>query len=281
MYQPSQLHAFLQSIGRHANKRLSQNFLVDGNVLRKIIEVSGLQKNDWVLEIGPGPGALTEQLLLYGAQVIAVEKDALFAEKLPRFKESFSHLEVFSDDILSFPVAKTFQKRLPTGTKAKVIANLPYHLTAPILSLLLPLHDIFFSLTLMVQKEVGDRMQAKANEPDYSSLSLFVDFFGDVKSHFVVNPTCFIPPPSVHSSVLHIELHPPHNEEDQEAFFRMTRTAFGKRRKMLRSSLRDLYSPSAIEQALLDLGHTATARPEELSLDHFIALFKILSQTPT
>jgi 16S rRNA (adenine1518-N6/adenine1519-N6)-dimethyltransferase len=268
VYRPSELHAFLKEKGLYAKKGLSQNFLIDGNIVQKILTTASIQEGDFVVEIGPGPGALTQALLAKGARVLAVEMDPLFARELERFQTQDNRLEVVCQDILTFPLTERLN-----GRRVKVVANLPYHITTPILVQLLPLYGLVDSLTLMVQKEFAERMRAQPGTSDYSSFSIFLQFYADVVSHFSVSPHCFSPRPSVVSSVVHCKLHPPALETGSEEFFRLTRTAFGQRRKMLRSTLQSLYSKESIEQALLSIHRSVTVRPEELSLKEFIALY--------
>lgn len=279
MYQPSQLRLFLDSLGGRAKKGLSQNFLIDGNIIRKIIEAAQVVPNDLVLEIGPGPGALTQALLDAGAQVIAVEKDPALAEALPRLAGPQHQLEVFCADIMTFPVAEKLSERLSKGTRAKLIANLPYHLTTPILTRFVPLHGLFQRLTLMVQKEVARRMIASPGCGDYSSLTLYLHFYAQTHLAFTVSRHCFYPQPNVDSAVVNLIPHLPLEVSDQEAFFQLTRTAFEQRRKMLRRSLNELYSPDAVTEALVELGLNPCARPEELSVQSFCLLFEHLQKS--
>jgi 16S rRNA (adenine1518-N6/adenine1519-N6)-dimethyltransferase len=274
IFKPSALQAFLKERGLHAKKRLSQNFLIDGNIIQKIISTAAISKGDQVIEIGPGPGALTEALLERGASVTAIEMDPLFAKELHRLQTPKKHLEVICCDFLTFPLEDFFQKHVG---KFKVVANLPYHITTPILTRLLPLYPFIESLTIMVQKEFADRMIAEKKTPSYSSFTLFFQFYATAAKWFVVSPTCFYPRPKIHSTVVHCALHPPLLKTDTPAFFQLTRAAFGKRRKMLRASLKEQYPVEKIEQALINLGCPATARPEELSLQEFISLFELLS----
>jgi 16S rRNA (adenine1518-N6/adenine1519-N6)-dimethyltransferase len=259
VYRPSELRTFLEEAGLFAKKRLSQNFLIDGNIIQKILKTAQVQPGDRILEIGPGPGALTAALLEAGAHVTAIELDPLFATKLERLQTPDSRLEIISQDALLFP----FETR-----PGKVVANLPYHISTPLLTRLLPLTDAFTSLTVMVQKEFAERMK------EDSSLCLFVQFYATITSSFTVSPSCFYPRPTVSSAVVHCKLHsPPLKEAD--SFFILTRTAFQQRRKMLRTSLKSLYPH--IESALKALDLPPTTRPEELSLETFIALFHYLA----
>jgi 16S rRNA (adenine1518-N6/adenine1519-N6)-dimethyltransferase len=274
IYKPSELHPFLRERGMHAKRGLSQNFLIDGNIIQKIADTASVSKSDQILEIGPGPGALTQALLERGAFVTAVEMDSSFAEALQRLQTGDRRLEVICEDILKFPLLDFLQKHMG---KFKVVANLPYHITTPILALLLPHHRQIESLTLMVQKEFADRMIGEKGTADYSSFTVFLQFYAEVVKSFTVSPHCFYPRPKVYSSVVHCKLHAPLLETNVDRFFQLTRTAFGKRRKMMRSSLKDLYEANQIELALTQIGHPITARPEELNVDEFILLYDLLN----
>lgn len=276
IYKPSELHKFLEELGVRPKKGLSQNFLIDGNILRKIVATAAVEPGDIVVEVGPGPGSLTEELLNSGAHVIAVEKDTAFAQALERLKGPDRHLEVYCDDIMTFPLDEVLKLKLSPGKKAKVIANLPYHLTTPIIAMLIEKRDLFSSLVLMVQEEVARRFVAKPKTGEYSSFTVFLNFFSTPKYAFTVKRQCFYPAPNVDSAIIALDLKEPPHVENQDSFFVLTRTAFQQRRKMLRSSLKEIYNPESIEAALISIGKPAQARPEELSLDEFIALYKKL-----
>lgn len=276
MFRPSELHQFLESLGVKAKKSLSQNFLIDGNIIRKILKAAELQPGDLVVEIGAGPGALTQELLQAGARVIAIEKDRTFAQALRRLQTSDNRLEIFEEDILEFPLEEQLKKRLKKGEKAKVIANLPYHITTPILTSLIPLRDVIHSLTVMVQKEVGLRFTAQKGTADYSSYTIFLQYYSTPEYCFTISASCFYPPPKVESAVVRLTLHAPPAISSPERFFEMTRKAFHQRRKMLRASLKELYEPAKVEAALQAVGKDPLARPETLSLEEFIAFFEKL-----
>lgn len=275
MYKPTDLQAFLKEWGLHAKKGLSQNFLIDGNIIAKIVGSADVHPGDFVIEVGPGPGALTEALLARGAHVLAIEMDTVFAKALGRLQTPDNRLEVVCQDILEFPLVETLSKR--NIKTCKVVANLPYHITTPILTLMLPLYPQITSLTIMVQKEFADRMEATKGTPEYSSFTLFLEFYASVGKSFVVSPNCFYPRPKVHSSVVHCKLHPPLLTDGIDGFFQLTRTAFGQRRKMLRASLKELYGSENVENALEKIGKMKTERPEQLSIDEFILLYHTLS----
>ncbi|NGX60422.1 MAG: Ribosomal RNA small subunit methyltransferase A [Chlamydiae bacterium] len=260
VYRPSHFH----QLGIKAKKRLSQNFLIDQNILDKLCTAANIQKGDSILEIGPGAGAITEKLLAKGAQVVAVEKDPDLAEKLSRLQNE--ELKIVCADALNFPL-----DNLPK--KTKVVANLPFHIATPLIERFIRLFPKIASLTVIVQREVGQRMTAEKNSPQYSSFSLFIKAYSTPKYCFSIKPTSFFPAPSVHSSVIHMPLHAFPFPFSEEAFFQMTRTAFGKRRKMLRGSLKELYPKGVLEKGFAGANISPTARPQELTIEDFARLF--------
>lgn len=261
---PARLLAFLEEEGLRPKKSLSQNFLIDQNIIDKIVKTAALDPEERVLEIGPGPGALTEALLRSGARVVAVEKDEKFAERLARFPE----VEIFAGDICDFSL-----DRMKGEKKAKVVANLPYHLTSTICGLLLPRIDLFSSLTLMVQEEVGRRMTAQKGTSDYSSLTIFLQFYSRPTYAFKVSRRCFFPAPKIESAVIHFEMKEKIPDVDPALFFPFVRKGFGQRRKMLRSTLSSFAPKQKIEEALEQIGCRKESRPENLSLEEWLSLF--------
>jgi len=277
LYQPSELRLFLRQQGIFPNQRLSQHFLIDGNIIRKIVAVSDVQSDDTLLEIGPGPGSLTEALLHTGAHVMAVEKDPLLAKALQRLQTPTQQLAIFCHDVLTFPLEQEISSSIKEGKRAKVIANLPYHLTTPIIARLVVLRELFSTLTLMVQEEVARRFIAQPNTAEYSSFSLFLRFYTTVYYAFGVSRNCFYPSPNVDSAIVIFRLRePPLTEEEAVTFFQLTRTAFKQRRKMLRASLKELFPSQRVEEALLEIGLNPLGRPEALSLEHFLQLHALL-----
>ncbi|MDN3508845.1 MAG: 16S rRNA (adenine(1518)-N(6)/adenine(1519)-N(6))-dimethyltransferase RsmA [Candidatus Neptunochlamydia sp.] len=275
LYKPSELHQFLSEMGIKPKKRLSQNFLIDGNILKKMIEATDLQEEDTVVEIGPGPGVLTKALLDKGASVIAIEKDPKLANYLKRLQNG--KLQILVDDFRNI----RFKNLLKGEHKIKVIANIPYSLTGIILQELLPKQDLITSIHLMVQKEVAARCTADVKAKDYSSFTLFTDHHADAKLLFTVPKTCFYPKPKVDSAVLELKLKTPPVDAPYEKLFEMIRMAFQMRRKMLRASLKKIAPPVIIEAALETLGLPKNARPQELTLADFSALFHILNSEKT
>jgi len=182
IYKPTELRELLLAHGLSPRKILSQNFLIDGNIIKKIAATAEIEPGDIVLEIGPGPGALTEELLSKGATVIAVEKDESFAELLKRLDNG--HLHIFTEDIMDFAFEERLRPFLKDGKKAKVVANLPYHLTTGIVSRLVPMHDIFSNIVVMVQHEVALRYASKPDCSDYGSITLYLNFFQPLHTSF-------------------------------------------------------------------------------------------------
>lgn len=259
----SELTAFLKEIQKSPKKSLSQNFLVDGNIIRKTLELADVRDGDNVLEVGPGPGSLTKALLDRGANVYAVEIDRAFAEHLHRFQNG--KLQVFGGDFLKFSM-----ENLPRNMK--VVANLPYHITTPILEKIFS--GPFSSLTIMVQKEIRDRMNAKEGK-NFGSLSLFVQFYSSYVDSFIVPPGCFYPKPKVDSAVMRLDLKEAPNIAPQ-LFFHCVHTAFKKRRKMLTSSLP--YPKTFLQEALRKVGVRPDARPEQLPLEKWVRLVEEIRQ---
>ena len=273
-YRASELREFLESLQVDAKKGLSQNFLIDGNILKKMMVAADIQEGDAVLEIGPGPGALTQCLLEKGVHVTAVEIDPLFAKALERLARPPGTLQIIAQDFLKLPLEPLLQKPPPSAQKWKVVTNLPYHITTPILTRLLPHHAHITSVTAMVQKEFAQRMVARPGSSEYGSFSLFTAFYSKARYCFTVPPTCFYPRPKVDSAVVHCTLHLPPNVAE-EVFFKITRTAFHTRRKMLKTSLKKLIPPAQLEAALRAMNLPITARPEELSLEQFATIAQL------
>lgn len=272
LYRPSELHAFLGKNKSKAKKSLSQNFLIDGNILRKILVAAEVQKGDFIVEIGPGPGALTESLLNAGAHVLAIEMDKILAGELHRLQTPDKRLEIMEADVLEVD----FEKKLNPHRKVKIISNLPYHIVSPILEKILPLNGLVSSLILMVQKEYAIRMCAETNCPDYSPLTIFVQFYSTVHYCFTVKPQSFFPVPKVDSAIVRLDLKKPDASVPPSEFFLFIKKAFQKRRKTLSSSLREYGSLPEIQKELKELGCDPQSRPEDLSLVSWISFFKRL-----
>lgn len=260
-------------LGITPKKGLSQNFLIDGNIIRKIVSTAAITPGDAVLEIGPGPGALTEALLEAGAHVTAVEKDAVLARELRNFQTADNALTVVEGDILKCNFSELFSEaRYPV----KVVANLPYKLTTAIFETLIAHREFISEAVVMVQEEVARRLTASPGGKDYGSSSVHLNFFAKVTYAFKVGCNCFFPVPKVDSAVVKIAFRPPPDDVDTDRFFLMTRTAFGQRRKMVKSTLKKLAASDAVADALQAIGCDPLSRPEQLSLEQWIQLYRRL-----
>ena len=265
---PSSLYEFLKKTNTKPIKRLSQNFLIDKNIIKKIVDAADIKPNDLVLEIGPGPGALTHEILSKKAKIIAVEKDKTFAKSLNK------NIEVYEDDFLTFPLKEIFQKK---NKKAKVIANLPYHIASPIIAKLLHHHDLFSDMTLMVQYEMAQRLISDKNSKNYGSFTIFVNFYSTVKFLFEISPNSFLPRPKVKSAIIQLKINKkPSSDIDKKKFHLFVQSSFGQRRKKLTTSLKKSYDIEKVKNAFLDLNIDINSRPENLSMKEFYHLFKKL-----
>ncbi|MDO4265301.1 MAG: 16S rRNA (adenine(1518)-N(6)/adenine(1519)-N(6))-dimethyltransferase RsmA [Eubacteriales bacterium] len=253
-------------------KRFGQNFLIDAHVLEKIISGAGIGKEDTVLEIGPGIGTLTQALCEAAGNVIAVEIDHDLIPILDRTLAAYDNVRVINEDILKLDLAALSKKPL------KVVANLPYYITTPIIMGLFESGAPLKSITVMVQKEVADRMQAAPGGKDYGALSLAVQYYSSPEIIANVPPNCFIPRPNVGSAVINLIKHevPPVTPEDPDFMFRIIKTAFSQRRKTLVNTLRSDrelgFSKEQLETVIKDMGLSETIRGERLSLAEFAGL---------
>lgn len=275
LYKPRELNQFLASIGASPNKKLSQNFLIDGNILKNIVKEANIQPGDFILEIGPGPGALTEILLEKGAFVVAIETDRALASALGRLNKD-NRLHVLVADALKIPMHEIFS--LFPSKPIKLISNLPYHITTPLLTRFVNHAHEISMIFVMVQEEMGRRMSAIAGTKDYGSITVFLEFFSEVTYLFRVSRHCFYPSPKVDSAVIKIIPHSLPEGVDIESFFQMTRHAFQQRRKSIQKSLKEVYQKEKISAALEILHLSPLARPEELSCEQWINLYHLLNK---
>lgn len=256
-----------------ANKRLGQNFLIDPNIVRKIIALAELTPQSSVLEIGPGRGILTEALSREAGQVVAVEIDPVLHRLLKERQADWPNVELVCGDALAYPV-----ENLPIGTV--VVANLPYYISTPLLFRLLDCRSRFPRMVLMLQDEVADRLVAKPGSSDYGVLSLMAQYAADITKAFKVSAQCFRPRPEVGSAVvlLRSKAQVPLRAEEEPAFTALVKASFAHRRKTLVNSLRDEdYDQRLVANALNDMGIPLTIRAETLALDQFTDLTKRLA----
>lgn len=255
-------------------KKFGQNFLIDTRVLERIIEASGVTKDDMVLEIGPGIGTMTQYLCENARKVIAVEIDKNLIPILSDTLSEYDNVRVINEDILKVDINKLVNEE-NDGKPIKVIANLPYYITTPIIMGLFESHVPIESITIMVQKEVADRMKVGPGTKDYGALSLAVQYYAEPKVVATAPANCFMPRPNVDSSVIKLTRHEnvPVNVKDEKLMFKIIRASFNQRRKTLQNSIcnsPDLhFSKAQIVEALNQMGLSETIRGEALTLEQF------------
>lgn len=264
-------------------KKFGQNFLIDTHVLEKIIRAADITKDDFVLEIGPGIGTMTQYLAENARKVMAVEIDRNLIPILEDTLAGYDNVTVVNEDVLKLDLPELVQKE-NAGKPVKVVANLPYYITTPIIMGIFESHMPLHSLTIMVQKEVADRMQAGPGSKDYGALSLAVQYYAKPYIAANVPPNCFMPRPNVGSAVIRLTKHeqPPVEAADEKLLFGMIRASFNQRRKTLANGLNNSqelgYSKEQIEAAIKKAGFPPTVRGEALTLKQFAQLSNILKE---
>ena len=262
-------------------KKYGQNFLVDPNVLERVMDAAGVSGEDCVLEIGPGIGTMTQLLAERAGKVVAVEIDRNLIPILEETLSPYSNVTVINEDILKLDVEEAIRVR-GEGRPVKVVANLPYYITTPIIMSLLEGGAPLESITVMVQKEVAERMQAGPGTKDYGALSLAVQYYARPEIVAAVPPNCFIPRPAVGSAVIRLTRHenPPVQAADERKMFALIRAAFNQRRKTLANSLGNApglsVSKEQAAQALEKMGLSPGVRGEVLTLKEFAELSDLL-----
>lgn len=238
LYNPTNTLEIIKKYGFGFQKRFGQNFLIDGNVVEKIVREAGITKDDFVLEIGPGIGTMTQILCENAREVAAVEIDKNLIPILAETLAPYDNVTVINEDILKVDVRKLAEEK-NDGRPIKVVANLPYYITTPIIIGLFESHVPLESITIMVQKEVAQRMQVGPGTKDYGALSLAVQFYADAQIVLKVPASCFMPRPNVDSAVIKLVRHEdaPVKVKDEQFMFRVIRAAFNQRRKTLANSL--------------------------------------------
>ena len=258
-------------------KRFGQNFLIDAHVLEKIVSAAGITKDDCVLEIGPGIGTMTQYLAESAGQVIAVEIDTNLLPILTDTLKDYSNVKVINQDILKVDINELV-KEYNNGRPIKVVANLPYYITTPIIMRLFESNVPIDNITVMVQKEVADRMQVGPGSKDYGALSLAVQYYASPYIVANVPPNCFIPRPNVGSAVIRLTRYqePPVQVKDPKLMFKLIRASFNQRRKTLQNGLNNSpeisFSKEEITKAIESLGVSPSVRGEALSLEQFAQL---------
>ncbi|MFC4024132.1 16S rRNA (adenine(1518)-N(6)/adenine(1519)-N(6))-dimethyltransferase RsmA [Oceanobacillus longus] len=259
-------------------KSLGQNFLVDVNVLKNIINSTGIDQSSGAIEIGPGMGALTEQLAIYANKVVAFEIDQRLLPILGDTLGDYPNVEIIHQDILEANVSEVIQTYFEPGQDIHVVANLPYYITTPILMKLVRDKLPVSSFTVMIQKEVAERMAAKPNSKSYGSLTIAVQYYTEAKIVMTVPKSVFMPQPNVDSSILQLTMReePPVHVENEEFFFNLVQASFAQRRKTLRNNLtsyfKEQYTKEGINEILERIDINGTRRGESLDMAEFALL---------
>lgn len=278
---PTELKALLNRHGFNFSKTLGQNFLIDKNVLNKIVSASELNENSCVLEIGPGAGTLTRRLAETGARCTAVEIDKALLPILGETLAGFDNFNLINSDILKVDLKKLIKDEFD-NKPFHVIANLPYYITTPIIMQILESRLPVVSMTLMVQKEVADRMCATCGSKEYGALSVAVQYYTIPTVICRAEPHCFIPQPKVASSVVHLKVSatPTVIVSDEKKFFAIVKSSFGQRRKTLLNALsKSPYfsaNKDSVRSALVQMGVDENIRGEKLSISQFAKLSELL-----
>ena len=273
----------IQKYGFAFQKRFGQNFLVDTHVLERIIRAAGLTKEDMVLEIGPGIGTMTQYLAENAGRVVAVEIDSNLIPILKETLQAYDNVTVLNEDILKVDI-RALAEEYNGGRPIKVVANLPYYITTPIIMGLFESQVPIDNITVMVQKEVAERMQAGPGTKDYGALSLAVQYYAEPYIVANVPPNCFIPRPNVGSAVIRLTRHQemPVKVRDEKLMFSLIRASFNQRRKTLQNGLSNSaelsFSKEEIAAAIQALGLSPTVRGEALTLEQFAGLADALGE---
>ena len=271
----------LQKYNFNFQKKFGQNFLIDTHVLDKIIRESGITKEDCVLEIGPGIGTMTQYLAENAREVVAVEIDDHLIPILEDTLSAYDNVTVIHNDILKVDIGKIVEEK-NGGKPIKVVANLPYYITTPIIMGLFESHVPLKSITIMVQKEVADRMQVGPGTKDYGALSLAVQYYAEPEIVANVPPNCFMPRPNVGSAVIRLTRYdnPPVEVKDEKFMFALIRASFNQRRKTLVNGLTNASNLKVTKEQILgaleEMNLSATIRGEALTLEQFATLANLL-----
>ncbi len=280
---PQNTIAVLQKYNFNFQKKFGQNFLIDTHVLDKIIRSAGITKEDFVLEIGPGIGTMTQYLCEHAREVVAVEIDKNLIPILSDTLSEYDNVTVINKDILKVDLNQLAQEK-NNGKPIKVVANLPYYITTPIIMGLFESHVPVASITVMVQKEVADRMQVGPGTKDYGALSLAVQYYAKPEIVANVPPNCFMPRPKVGSAVIRLTCHekPPVKVEDEALMFRLIRASFNQRRKTLVNGLNnspEIHVPKeVITKVIEEMQLSPSVRGEALTLEQFAQLSNLIKQ---
>ncbi len=269
-YSPKKMQEQLEKHGFHFKKNFGQNFIIDENIIESIIRKSEIDEETLVIEIGPGAGSLTYLLAKKSKHVLCYEIDHTLESILKENLEDVSNVEILYEDFLKADVLKDIEKY--SYQKLYVVANLPYYITTPIIIKLIEDHIPVDKMVVMVQKEVGDRFKARPGTKDYSSLSIYLNYYFSVSKLLDVSKNVFLPKPNVDSIVVEFEKkNGSYGLKNEEIFFQLVRDSFKQKRKTLKNNLKD-YPLSKIENVLLKYGYDLSVRAEALSIDVFVEM---------
>lgn len=274
LYSPKIVKEITDLYSFRFSKSLGQNFLVDKNFVDKIVDAADVSEKN-VIEIGPGIGTITYEMAKVANKVVAIEIDDSLIPIIEENMEEFDNFDLIHEDILKADLEKIVAEEFD-GESFKVVSNLPYYITTPIIEKLVTSNLPCTDMTIMVQKEVADRMLATEKDKEYSSLSVFVKYYSDAKKVTNVPKSVFMPQPKIDSTVLKLELRKYTDDVDEAKLFSLIHAGFNKRRKTILNSLSDAVEKDKLRLAFEKLGIKDNLRAENLSLDDFISLAKII-----
>lgn len=275
LYSPKVVREIIDLYDFKFKKSLGQNFLIDKNFVDKIVDAAEIE-NQNVLEIGPGIGTITYEMAKLAKKVVAIEIDQTLIPILEENLGEFENTKVINEDILKVDLKKLVKEEF-NGESFKVVSNLPYYITTPIIEMLITTGIACNDMTIMVQKEVAERMVASESSKEYSSLSVFIKFYTDAKVVINLPKSVFMPQPKIDSTILNLKLRLYDDKVNQDMLFKLVRAGFNKRRKTILNSLSDVVAKDDLKLAFEKLNLAENLRAENLSLDDYISLANELS----
>jgi len=275
LYSPKVVREIIDLYDFKFKKSLGQNFLIDKNFVDKIVDAAEIE-NQNVLEIGPGIGTITYEMAKLAKKVVAIEIDQTLIPILEENLGEFENAKVINEDILKVDLKKLVEEEF-NGESFKVVSNLPYYITTPIIEMLITTGIACEDMTIMVQKEVAERMVASESSKEYSSLSVFIKFYTDAKVVINLPKSVFMPQPKIDSTILNLKLRLYDDKVNQDMLFKLVRAGFNKRRKTILNSLSDVVAKDDLKLAFEKLNLAENLRAENLSLDDYINLANELS----
>lgn len=281
LYSPNYVKQIINDYDFKFSKSLGQNFLIDGNIVRNIVKSAGVTKEDGVIEVGPGIGTLTEEISLQAKKVVSVEIDKTLLPILDETLGKYDNIKIVNDDILNIDLNKLIEEEFD-NKKVKVVANLPYYVTTPIITKLIEKDYNIDSITVMVQKEIAERMVAKPNSKQYGSLSVFVQYYTDPEIMFEVPNSVFIPKPKVGSAIIKLKLKEELADTNRDKLFNIVRGSFATRRKTILNSLSNYgfegVEKEEIKNALIKADIDPISRAEQLNIEDYLRLEKVFPE---